>query len=123
MYNAGVRNGKLNMLYLLNQNSLVAMKTSSGITKRRNISNVIMQGIVWGSMYCTTTMDKLGKFIYENPDSLSKYTGLVDVPALEMVDDIIDIQKCGVAVAVMSTAIVKTFIENKKLEMGHSKCQ
>ena len=61
-------------------------------------------------------MDKLGKYKYEDPDSLYMYKGVVGVPALEMVDDIIDIQKCGVN-AVKSNAIINTFIEHKKLEM------
>ena len=121
MYEAGVQNDRLNLLHLLNQNALVVIKTSSGLTERRNISNVIMQGTVWGGMFCTTTMDKLGKFKYENPDSLFKYRGVIGVPALEMVDNIIDIKNCGV-VAIKSNALVNSFIEHKKLEMGQSKC-
>ena len=80
-----------------------------------------MQGTVWGGMFCTTTMDKLGKFKYENPDSLFKYKGIIGVPALEMVDDIIDIQNCGVD-AISSNALVNSFIEHKKLRMGQTKC-
>jgi hypothetical protein len=106
MYDAGVRNDKLNVLHLLNQNALVAVKTSSGLSERRSISNVIMQGTVLGGMFCTTTVDKLGKYKYENPDSLYMYKGVVGVPALEIVDDIIDIQKCGVN-AVKSSALIK----------------
>ena len=49
MYDAGDRNDKLNILHLLNQNALVAVKTSSGLSERRSIQNVIMQGTVWGA--------------------------------------------------------------------------
>ena len=45
-------------------------------------------------------MDKLGKLKYSNDEMLFKYKGIVGVPALEflleMVDDVVDIQKCGI---------------------------
>ena len=34
------------------------------ITKRINLSEIIMQGTVWGSLLCTNSMDKLGKLAY-----------------------------------------------------------
>ena len=45
---------------------------------------------------CTSTMDKLDKIKYQNEDILLKYRGEVRVPELEMIDDIADVQKCGV---------------------------
>jgi hypothetical protein len=66
-------------------------------------------------------MDKLGKIKYDNPDLLYKYKGTVGVPALEMVDDIADIQKCG-ADAIKANAVVNTFIEHKKLTLSKNKC-
>ena len=50
-----------------NLNAMVAVKTSNGMSKRINLSNVIMQGTVWGGLMCTSRMDKLGKFAYNNP--------------------------------------------------------
>ena len=52
---------------------------------------------------------------------LFKYKGDVSVPALEMVDDIADIQKCGDD-AVKANAVVNTFIEHKKLTLSSNKC-
>ena len=121
MFDAGVQNDKLNVLYMLNQNAQVAVKNSSGLTQRETISNIIMQGTVWGGIFCTTTMDKLGKIKYDNPELLYNYKNSVGIPALEMVDDILYIQKCGVD-SVKSNQIVNTFIENKKLELGKDKC-
>ena len=80
-----------------------------------------MQGTVWGSLLCTATMDKLGKLKYQNEDLLYKYKGEVNVPALEMIDDIADVQKCGVD-AVNSNAVVNSFIEHKKLTLSDTKC-
>ena len=47
---------------------------------------------------------------------------MVRIPALEMVDDILDIQKCGID-SVKFNKVVNTFIENKKLELGSDECQ
>ena len=80
-----------------------------------------MQGTVWGSLFCTATMDKLGKLKYANEDMMFKYKGEVNVPALEMVDDIVDIQKCGTD-AVKANAVVNLFIEHKKVTLSLAKC-
>ena len=52
-------------------------------------------------------MDKLGKFQYDNPDMLYSYKGEVAVPALEMVDDILEVKKCGVDV-IKSNSLINT---------------
>ena len=121
MYDSGLKNDKLNLLYLMNQNAEIAVKTPHGLTERRSIRNIIMQGTVWGSLFCTATMDKLGKKKYENEEMLYKYKGKVGVPALEMVDDIADVQKCGVD-AVKANAVVNSFAEHKKLTLSAAKC-
>ena len=42
----------------------IAAKTSKGISDYINISNVIMQGGVFGRMQCITCIDKLAKEVY-----------------------------------------------------------
>ena len=39
-----------------------------------------MQGAVWAGLMCTTSMDKLGKEVYNDPTLVYKYRGNVDVP-------------------------------------------
>ena len=90
MYDAGLQNNKLNILYFMNQHAEVAIKTTSGITERTSMSNLIMQGTVWGSLFCTATMDKLPRLQYDNTDMLYMYKGLIGVLSLETVDDIVD---------------------------------
>ena len=53
----------------------------------------------------------LGKLKYANEDIMFKYKGEVNVTALEMVDDIADIQKCGTD-AVKANTVVNSLIEN-----------
>ena len=97
LYESGFKNDKLTLLFKMNQCAQVAVKTSHGLTQRVNISNIIMQGTVWASLFCMATMDKLAKHAYQNKNLLYKYKGKVDVPPLEMVDDILTVQKCGAA--------------------------
>ena len=121
LYEAGLTNDKLNLLFLMNQNAQVAIKTQFGTTKRTDIKNIIMQGTVWGSLMCTVTMDKLAKQVYQSDNLLYKYNEEVSVPPLEMVDDILTVSKCGVTAVTMNSE-VNAFTELKKLELGHSKC-
>ena len=116
IFEAGLNNDKLPLLFLENQNARVAIKTSNGLSKRINIKNIIMQGSVWGSLLCTTTMDKLAQIAYNNADLLYMYKGLVAVPPICMVDDVLSIQKCSQATQ------INAFIEYKKLTLSHKKC-
>ena len=118
MYIKGFRNDRLPLLYLSNKSAQIAVKTSSGMTERETISNIVMQGTVWSSLKCTVTMDKLGEMSYENP---YKYKGKVDIPMMGMVDDVISVEKCSNK-AVISNSTINTFMELNKLELSESKC-
>ena len=96
LYENGLQNDKLNLLYLLNKDAQIAIRTSSGTTERFDISNTIMQGTVWANLMCTSTMDKLCKLSYQKPELLYKYRKKICVPPLEMVDDIITVSECGI---------------------------
>ena len=119
IYECGFQNDKLPLLYHENTNAKVAIKTSSGITRRIDISEIIMQGTVWGSLLCTGTMDKLGKMCYEKPEFLYKYKG-VPIPPLGMVDDVINVS--NVENAELMNQVINTFIESKKLKLAEDKC-
>ena len=121
VFDAGLDNDKLVLLYLENQNANIAVKTPNGKSNRVHIQNVIMQGTVWGSMLCTATMDKLGQLVYSDSELTYKYKGVVETPSLGMVDDILTVQKCSTN-AVKMNATVNAFIESKKLKLSEKKC-
>ena len=122
LYEAGLDNDKLNLLYLSNSSAQVAVKTATGITDRTNILNIVMQGTVWGNIFCVTILDKLGKYVYTKPDLLYYYKGSVPIPPLEMVDDVLAIQKCGIKSVNVNTAI-NNFMETEKLSLSDKKCK
>ena len=119
-FEAGLDNDKLPLLFLENQNANCAVKINNKISKRKSISNIIMQGTVFGSLLCTTTMDQLGKLCYQNENLLYKYKGKVAVPTLGMVDDLLSVTKC--TDSVQSNVVTNAFIEWKKLNLGANKC-
>ena len=121
MYEAGMKNDKLALIYSSNTNANIAVKTSSGTTPRFNIQKIVMQGTVWAGLMCTTTMEKLCKIVYKDPSLQYQYRGSVVVPPLEMVDDIVTVSKCGVT-SVALNSVVNTFINHKKLKLNSDKC-
>ena len=86
-----------------------------------NITNLIMQGSVWGSLCCVVLMDKLGKLAYSNPQLLYYYKGVVACPPLQMVDDVLGVQKCS-PLSVQLNTTINTFMEHQKLSLSKSKC-
>ena len=115
------QNDKLSLVYLANLNARIAVKNSNGITKRVHIQDTIMQGTVWAGLMCTSTMDKLGKYVYANPELAYKFRHTVVVPPLEMVDNILTISECGNTSCTMNT-VVNTFMSDKKLQLNSEKC-
>jgi hypothetical protein len=105
LYESGLQNDKLAVLFAINKNAQVAIKTSHGMTRRVDISNIIMQGTVWGSLFCTTTIDKLPQKVYTEEALVYKYKGEVHVPPLGMVDDVLTVQKCGATSATINNEV------------------
>ena len=65
LYEAGVNNDKLNLLFIENRNADVEVKINNKVSKRMNVKNVVMQGSVWGGLMCTNQMDILNKTMKE----------------------------------------------------------
>ena len=121
LFESGLQNDKLPLLFLENNNAQVAIKSNGRISKRINIKDIILQGSVWGSLCCVVLMNKLGKLAYSNPELLYYYKGVVGTPPLQMVDDILAVQRCSSKSLKINTAI-NTFIDLEKLTLSKSKC-
>ena len=121
LYDAGLQNDKLPLLFLENKNAKVAVNTHGRTTTRVSIKEIIIQGSIWGSLCCVMLMDKLGQMVYKNPELLFMYKGLVGTPPLQMVDDILGVQKCSSNSLYLNTAI-NTFVKLEKLILSSKKC-
>ena len=72
LYEYGLNNDKLVLLFEETKYANTAIKTGMGIRYRIYIENLIMQGTVFGSIICTSVMDKLAKIFYQ--DKKNYYT-------------------------------------------------
>ena len=50
LYEAGLDNDQLNLLYIENNNAQIAVKVNGKLSTRINVKDVIMQGSIWGSL-------------------------------------------------------------------------
>ena len=80
LYEAGIDNSNLNLIYEGNKECFLSVKTPTGQTKRIVINETVMQGSVWGPLCCTTTMDKIGQKAYKTGSALYMYKGMVSIP-------------------------------------------
>ena len=53
IYEAGVNDDKLALLYEINKINKLAVKAQHGLTQRNTVKNIICQGDPWGPMQCS----------------------------------------------------------------------
>lgn len=122
LYNIGVNDDLLNLIYDCDSLSKVAVKTPVGMTKRVDVQKVVAQGEVISPLKCTISVDSIAEAHTENlADHLYNYKGQVPIPPLGMVDDQICVSHCGLDSA-LATAHLNTQTNLKKLQFGAQKC-
>ena len=121
MYEGGLDDDKLNLLYTANQTVNIAVRTPVGKTEVGTIHKVVIQGDVFGPMLCSKQVDTFGKECLEEQKYNYLYKGKVAIPPLSMVDDVVCISECGYK-AVMSNSYMQSKTRSKKLQFGSSKC-
>ena len=121
LYDAGVQNPNLALIYEANSKNQVAVRTPSGITKRVVIEDIVMQGEVMAPLECSVSVDTFGKECQEEEKYLYYYKDMVGVPSLSMVDDLINISECGLE-SVKLNAFINAKSNTKKFQFGKEKC-
>ena len=121
LYDTGLKNDNLNMIYKLNEKNKVAVVTPHGVTERVDIEKIVMQGENFAPLECSVQIDTFGKECIIEGKYLFYYRDSIPVPPLSMVDDLICISKCGI-----NSIIMNSFINSKstmkKLQFGVDKC-
>ena len=120
LFDAGIQDDKLALIYEANKVNKVAVKTPFGLTERETVNKIVLQGEVLGPLQCSVLVDTIGKECLTEDKLLYNYKG-VKVPALAMVDDLACVTKSGVDSAEMN-AFIKTKTNLKKLQFGSQKC-
>jgi hypothetical protein len=86
LYESGVTNPNLVLIHEANKTNKVAVMTPSGLTRRENINQIVMQGEVFGPIECSVSIDTFVKECLAEQKYLYSYKSLVGVPPFAMVD-------------------------------------
>ena len=122
LYEAGLQDDRLNILYIENKTANIAVKIYNKVSRRTPVNKVVMQGSVWGGLKCTSQMDTLNK-IMKNKESLEyKYRNdpNITIGVIGMIDDTLAVAECG-ASSVEKNSVVNSFMETHRLSMHKEK--
>ena len=65
IYNAGVNDDNLILIYKANKEVKMAVNTPNGLSERKSIENVVIQGDTFGSILASVQVDSIGKEVME----------------------------------------------------------
>ena len=95
LFEAGIKNDKLALLQKLNETNNIAIKTHEGTSQRTVVNNIICQGEPWGPIECSLEVDNIGKESVNTRLDPHKYKGIMEIPALGWIDDVITVSESG----------------------------
>ena len=84
LWENGVKDDTLSLIYYLNEKANVVVKTSFGETDPLSFMRIVKQGTVLGPVLNNVSLDRVCK------ESYSHHLGSVEIRSLEFVDDIAD---------------------------------
>ena len=118
-----VRGDKFALIAKLDSKCQAIINTPVGPTNDLNFSNLIMQGSIFAGIKCSCSIDSIGREILSSEDDLGVYTykGVVDVPPVSYIDDVLGISDDDVS-AVELNAVLNSKMETKKLTLRSDKC-
>ena len=121
IFDAGVKDDNLSLIYDANKEINMAVNTPNGLTERQVLKNVVLQGDTWGSILASVQVDSIGKDV-EQSGYGNNYQDVLPVPLLALVDDMIGVTKAGYRAQQMNAMInVKT--AEKRLQFGVKNCK
>ena len=88
LYDYGVQDGDLQLLYKANKEIFMAVKTSGGLTNRQIITNSVLQGDTWGPMMASVQVEKIGKSVEEAGIGYL-YKNQLPIIILGLIDDVV----------------------------------
>ena len=121
IYDAGIQDEQLALIYKANQEISMAVKTPTGLTERQTVSDIVLQGDTFGSLLASVQVDMIGKDCMEAGHHYL-YKNLLPIGFLGLVDDIVGITEAGFKAQELNAYInIKT--AEKRLQFGVKKCK
>jgi hypothetical protein len=121
IYDTGVDDDNLPLLYKSNQEIHMAVKTAHGLSDRQTVTDIVLQGDTFGSLLASVQVDKIGQDCMK-AGLFYKYKNILPVGFLGLVDDIVGITEAGFKASQLNSVInVRT--AEKTLQFGPPKCQ
>ena len=117
LWEAGIQDDNLSLIARVNEAVEVSVKTPFGKTDSKEITNVVMQGEVFGPLCCSVQVDTFGKECVHKRKYLYEYKDEVGIPPLAMVDDLALMSKCGLD-SVLINGYINQQTNIKKLQFG-----
>ena len=122
LFDSGIKDDTLALLYEANRNIKVRVKTPSGLSVENNFKELVLQGDTWGPTMAANQVDSFGKqLLDEEPEYIYKYKGFIPIGLLGMIDDLVGVSESGVK-STQLNAFINVKTAEKKLQFGASKC-
>ena len=121
VYEVGMKDDNLKILYEANKEIFMAVNTPYGETDRETIRNSVLQGETWSSLLASVQVDSIGQEC-ERLEYGYKYKDSLHIGLLGLVDDTIAITEVGYKAHIMNAFLnVKT--AEKRLQFNENKCK
>ena len=121
IYDVGLNDDNLPLIYHANKDVKMAVNTPSGLTERQTLKNVVLQGDTFGSILASVQVDSIGKVV-EDSGYGYQYQDELPVSLLGLVDDMIGVTQAGYK-AQQLNAVLNVKTAEKRLQFGVTKCK
>ena len=121
LFDYGVKDDDLQLIYKANEKIHMAIKTSGGLTERQTITNSVLQGDTWGPMLASVQVDTFGKSV-ERAGIGYLYKNVLPISMLGLVDDVVGVTEAGYK-AQQLNVILNAKTAEKGLQFGIDKCK
>ena len=121
IYDTGVDDDQLVLLYKSNKEINMAVKTANGMSDRQIVSDIVLQGDTFGSILASVQVDKIGQDCMD-AGHYYLYKNILPVGFLGLVDDIVGITEAGYK-AQQLNAFINVKTAEKMLQFGPKKCK
>ena len=121
IYEAGLKNNNLSLLYKANNEIMMAVNTPSGLTERQKVSDIVLQGDTFSSLLASVQVDSISKDCSASGFGYN-YKNKLSVGILGLMDDLVGVTEVGYKAKMMNVLInIKT--AEKGLQFGAKKCK